>query len=53
MNSGVEVPKKEWSLDLTGLKIHRREVSGIEDRIHQKVESSPGRAKLKGKDTQS
>lgn len=53
MNSGVEVPKKEWSLDLTGLKIHRREVSGTEDRIHQKVESSPGRAKLKGKDTQS
>lgn len=36
MNSGVEVPRKEWSLDLTELKIHRREVSDTEDRIHQK-----------------
>lgn len=35
MNSGVEVPRKVWSPDLTELKIHRREVSDIEDRIHQ------------------
>lgn len=53
MNGGVEAQRKEWSLDLIELKIHRRKASGIKNRICQKVEGNPGRAKVKGKDAQS
>ena len=49
----MEAPRTEWSLDLIGLKIHGREASGTENRIYQKVEGSPGRAEVKGKDIQS
>lgn len=49
----METQRRECSLDPVELNIRRREASGTENGIYQKVEGSPGRAEVKDKDAES